>query len=433
MKKSAHALTALTLALTLTVLPVAAQPLPSASPETVGFDSTRLKKLEDYMAGVVAEGRVAGMTTMIARHGKIVHFKTYGQADLASQRPMNKDAIFRIYSMTKPIVGVAMMMLFEEGKWQLDDPVTKFIPEFKNLQVMTVTASGNIITEPARRPPTMREVMSHTAGFGYGLDVVSPVDRQFREKGVTAATSQQQMIERMAGIPLKYQPGTYWAYSIAVDVQGAIIEKLTGKSLGAFLDERIFKPLKMTDTAFQVTGGREGRLAQVYQGDPAGKKLIPATTTASGNPMPDYTRPPVRESGGGGLASSTGDYARFSQMLLNKGELDGVRLLSPVSIELMGTNVVSQDVLKILNGPQGFNESIGFGLDFRIAMDPRRVGRMDGKGSMDWGGAAGTWFWVDPSNDLFFIGMVQRMNGGVDDLRPQSRVFTYQALIHPEK
>jgi CubicO group peptidase (beta-lactamase class C family) len=422
------------LALTaLTISPALAQPLPTASPESVGFDSARLKRLDDYMAAVVAEGRIAGMTTMIGRHGKIVHFRTYGQADLAAQRPMNRDAIFRIYSMTKPIVGVAMMMLFEEGKWQLDDPVTKFLPEFKNFRVMTVNPQGNPITGPAKRPPTMREVMSHTAGFGYGLDDTHPVDKAFREKAVMAAAGQQQMIERMADIPLKFQPGEGWAYSVAVDVQGAIIEKLSGKSLGAFLDERIFKPLKMTDTAFQVTGGREGRLAQVYQGDPASKKLIPATVTGTGNPLPDYTKPPSRESGGGGLASTTGDYARFSQMLLNKGELDGARLLSPASVELMGTNVVSQDVLKSFTGPQGFSEAIGFGLDVRIALDPRRAGRLDGKGSMDWGGAAGTWFWVDPTNDLFFVGMVQRLGGGIDDLRPMARVFTYQALVNPEK
>ena len=346
MRKSTHAPTALSAALALTaltVIPALGQTLPNASPESVGFDSARLKKLDDYMAGAVAQGRVAGMTTLLARHGKIVEFKNYGQADLAAQRPMNKDAIFRIYSMTKPIVGVAMMMLFEEGKWQLDDPVTKFIPEFKNLRVMTgPDAQGRMMTEPARRPPTMREVMSHTAGFGYGLDDANPVDRMYREKAALGATSQQQMIERIAELPLKYQPGTNWAYSIAVDVQGAIIEKLSGKSLGAFLDERIFKPLKMTDTAFQVTGGREGRLAQVYVGDPATGKLAVAAAGPGAN---DYTKPPARESGGGGLASTTADYARFCQMLLNKGELDGARLLSPASIELMDTNVITREVL----------------------------------------------------------------------------------------
>ena len=432
MRKSALLIATLT---ALTISPALAQ-LPTASPESVGFDSARLKKLDDYMAGVVAEGRVAGLTTMIGRHGKIVHFKTYGQADLAAQRPMNKDDIFRIYSMTKPIVGVAMMMLFEDGKWQLDDPVTKFIPEFKNLRVLTgPDVQNRTSTEPANRAPTMREVMSHTAGFGYGLNDANPVDKIYREKGVATAIGNQQMIERMADLPLKYQPGTNWAYSIAVDVQGAIIERLSGKSLGAFLDERIFKPLKMTDTAFQANGGREGRLAQVYQGDPASKKLVPATVSGSGNPLPDFTKPPSRESGGGGLVSTTGDYARFSQMLLNKGELDGARLLSPASIELMHTNVVTKEAFAKSPGigTTRFDENVGFGLDFRVVVDPRRAGLMEGKNSMDWSGAAGTWFWVDPTNDLIFVGMVQRLGGGVEDLRPQSRVFTYQALVNPEK
>jgi CubicO group peptidase (beta-lactamase class C family) len=411
------------------------QSLPTAKPESVGFDSARLKKLDDYMAGVVAQHRVAGMTTLLARHGKVVEFNTYGQADLANQRPMNKDAIFRIYSMTKPMVGVAMMMLFEEGKWQLDDPVTKFIPEFKNLRVLSgPDVQGRMTTEPARRPPTMREVMSHTAGFAYGLDSASPVDRMYIEKKVLPATSQQQMIERMADLPLKYQPGTNWAYSIAVDVQGAIIEKLSGKSLGVFMDERIFKPLKMNDTAFQVTGGREGRIAQVYVGDPATGKLVVPPAGPAGLSL-DYTKPPFRESGGGGLASTSTDYARFCQMLLNKGELDGVRLLSPASIELMDTNVITREALAKAPGlgATQFDENSGFGLDFAVSMNPRARGWLEGKDTMTWGGAAGTWFWVDPSNDLFFVGMIQRLGPGVEDLRPLARTLTYQALVHPEK
>jgi len=435
-EKSVHVTTALTFALALTALtalPAIAQPLPSASPESVGFDSARLKLLDDYMAGAVAQGRVAGMTTMLARHGKIVEFKTYGQADLAAQRPMNRDAIFRIYSMTKPIVGAAMMILFEEGKWKLDDPVTKFIPEFKNLRVLTgPDAQGRMTTEPAKRPPTMREVMSHTAGFGYGLDEVNPVDKIYIEKKVLLTTTQQQMIERMADLPLKFQPGTDWAYSIAVDVQGAIVEKLSGKSLSAFLDERIFKPLKMTDTAFQVTGGREGRLAQVYEANLVNGKLAAATTGL----VLDILKPEFRENGGGGLFSTTVDYARFCQVLLNKGELDGARILSPASIELMDTNVITREALAKSPGigTGRFNENVGFGLDFRIVMEPRRAGLMEGKNSMDWGGAAGTWFWVDPTNDLFFVGMIQRFGEtGGDNLGQQARVLTYQALVHPEK
>jgi len=432
MKESTRRLTAFAAAFALTaltVLPAAAQ-LPTARPESVGFDSARLKKLDDYMAKAVADGRVAGMTTMLARHGKIVHSKIYGQADLAKQAPMTADTIFRIYSMTKPIMGVAMMILFEDGRWQMDDPVTKFIPEFQNLRVMTGTdARGEMITEPVKRPPTMREIMSHTAGFGYGLENTHAVDKMFQEKGVLPTATHQQMIDGLAAIPLKFQPGTAWAYSIAVDIQGAIIERLSGQTLGAFFERRIFQPLKMADTSFRLSADRQARLAEVYQGDPASGKLV----VAGGGVLRDMLRPDLRENGGGGLYSTMGDYARFAQMLLNKGELDGARILSPAAVELIHTNVVPSEVLKSFQGPQGFSEHVGFGMDVRIVLDPRAAGRMDGKNSYDWGGAAATWFWADPTNDLFFIGMLQRVSGGVEDLRPMSRIFTYGALVDPEK
>ena len=430
LKKTAHVLIAFGTALCLTVLPAAAQPLPMAAPESVGFDTARLKPLDDYMAKVVADGRVAGMSTMLARHGKIVHSRIYGQSDLSRQTPMTADSIFRIYSMTKPITGVAMMILFEEGKWQMDDPVTKFVPEFKNMRVMTGTdEKGNMITVPMKRPPTMREIMSHTAGFGYGLENIHPVDKMFQAKGVLTSATNQQMIDSLAAIPLKFQPGTAWAYSISVDIQGAIVERLSGQTLGAFFEQRIFRPLKMTDTSFRLSADRQARLAEVYQGDPANGKLM----VAGGGVIRDILRTDLRENGGGGLFSTMSDYARFAQMLLNKGELDGARLLSPAAVELIATNVVPQEVLKSFQGPQGFSEFVGFGMDVRIVLDPRAAGRMDGKNSYDWGGAAATWFWVDPTNDLIFVGMVQRLGGGVEDLRPMARVLTYQALVNPEK
>lgn len=410
--------------------------VPGATPESVGFDTQRLKRLDAYMAKVVADGRVAGMTTLLARHGKIVAFNTYGKASLATGQPMTKDAIFRIYSMSKPLTGVAMMILFEEGKWNLDDPVTRYVPEFKNLRVMTgVGAEGQILTEDMQRPPTMREIMSHTAGFGYGLGDVHPVDKLYREKKVLASTGLQQMIDRTAQIPLMFQPGTKWSYSSAVDIQGYIIEKLSGQTLGDFLEQRVFKPLKMNDTAFYVHPGKEARLAAVYYGDKATGKIQEAKELF-GNPMPDYTKPPAMESGGGGLTSTTLDYARFCQMILNKGELDGVRILSPASVELMDTNVIPHSVLVSSNGTTAsrFNEAVGFGLDFSIVTDPRRAGSLVGKDTMSWGGAAGTWFWIDPTNDVLFVGMIQRMGGtGGDDLGTQARTLTYQALLHPEK
>ena len=409
---------------------------PAASPESLGFDSARLAKLDAYMAGAVTGGRVAGMTTLLARHGKVVSFRTYGKQSLETGRPMAQDSIFRIYSMTKPITGVAMMILFEEGKWRLDDPVTRYVPEFKTLRVMTgVDAAGKPILEDMKRPPTMREIMSHTAGFGYGLQDEHPVDKMYREKRVLGSNGLKDMIDRTATIPLIYQPGTAWRYSSAVDIQGYIVEKLSGQTLGQFMEQRIFKPLKMTDTAFYVPAAKASRLAAVYVGNRDTGKIEEAKKVFD-NDMPTYLSPPAMESGGGGLVGTTMDYARFSQMILNKGELDGVRILAPTSVELMGTNVIPKDVLVNSNGTTGarFNEAVGFGLDFMVVKDARAAGTNQGDGTMSWGGAAGTWFWVDPTNDLIFVGMIQRMGStGGDDLGGMARTLTYQALIHPEK
>ena len=409
----------------------------TTTPEAVGFDAARLQRLDDYMAGVVAGGRVAGMTTLVARHGKVVEFKTYGKQSLATGQPMTKDTIFRIYSMTKPLTGVAMMILFEEGKWRLDDPVTRYVPEFKGLKVMVSADKDGKITavEDLKRPPTMREIMSHTAGFGYGLGDKHAVDKLYRERRVLGANGLHEMIERTATIPLMFQPGTDWSYSSAVDIQGYIIEKLSGMSLGAFMQQRVFGPLKMKDTAFYTGAARASRLAALYQTDPDTKKMVEANDLF-GNKVPDYTKPPAMESGGGGLVSTTTDYARFCQMMLNGGVLDGVRILSPATVELMDTNVIPKDVLVKSNGTTGirFNEAVGFGLDFQVDNDPRRAGFLEGRNTMSWGGAAGTWFWIDPTNDLLFVGMIQRMGGtGGDDLGTMARTLTYQALLHPER
>src|SRR6185312_7819395 len=214
----------------------------TTSPEAVGFDTARLRRLDDYMAKVVADGRVAGMTTLLARHGKVVEFNTYGKTSLATGQAMPKDEIFRIYSMSKPLTGVAMMILFEQGKWRLDDPVTRYVPEFKNLKVMVEADKDGKITkvEDMKRPPTMREIMSHTAGFGYGLGDRHPVDKLYRERNVLSSNGLQEMIDRTATIPLMYQPGTDWSYSSAVDIQGYIVEKLSGETFGKFLHDHVF-------------------------------------------------------------------------------------------------------------------------------------------------------------------------------------------------
>jgi len=409
----------------------------TTAPEAVGFDSARLQRLDDYMGKVVADGRVAGMTTLLARHGKIVEFKTYGKTSLATGQAMPKDEIFRIYSMTKPLTGVGMMILFEQGKWRLDDPVTRYIPEFKNLKVMIADDGKGHVTrvEDVKRPPTMREIMSHTAGFGYGLGDVNPVDKLYREKKVLSSNGLHEMIERTATIPLKFEPGSDWEYSSVVDIQGYIIEKLSGEPFGQFMAEHVFGPLGMKDTAFYTGPAKAGRLAAVYVFDRQAGKIVEAKELFGMN-MPDYTKPPAMESGGGGLLSTTMDYARFCQMMLNKGELDGVRILSPASIELMDTNVIPHDVLVKSNGTTGirFNEAVGFGLDFQVDKDPRAAGSLEGRNTMSWGGAAGTWFWIDPTNGVLFVGMIQRMGGtGGDDLGTMARTLTYQALTHPER
>jgi len=387
------------------------------------------------MAKIVADGRVAGMTTLLARHGKVVEFRSYGKADLASGKSMPLDAIFRIASMTKPITGVAMMILFEEGKWRLDDPVSRFVPEFKSLRVVqSVNSDGTMVLEDVKHAPTMRELMSHTAGFGYGLEAGNPVDKLYREHKVLSSNSLQEMIERTASIPLKFQPGTNWAYSSAVDIQGYIVEKLSGQKFSDFLEQHILKPLKMNDTGFYVDSSKVDRLATLYGYDPDQRKLTELKPAPGWN-LPDPTKPPAMESGGGGLISTTMDYARFSQMILNKGELDGVRILSPASVELMGTNVISDNALLSSDGVGvvHFNHAVGFGLDFQVTKDARAAGTLQGNGTLRWGGAFGTWFWIDPLNDVMFVGMIQRANGGGEDLPGLANTLTYQALTHPEK
>jgi CubicO group peptidase (beta-lactamase class C family) len=416
--------------------PAAAALMPAPSPEALGFDAQRLAKLDAYMAKAVADGRVAGMSTLLARHGQVVSEKTYGVRSLATGAPMTRDTIVRLYSMSKPITGVAMMMLFEDGRWQLDDPITKFVPEFKTLKVMTgADTDGRRSIQDMRRPPSMRELMSHTAGFGYGLGDQHPVDKLYREKGVLSANGLADMIKRTAEIPLMFQPGTNWSYSSAVDIQGYIVEKLSGQKFGEFLQQRIFTPLKMTDTAFFVNREKAARLAAVYAGNAKTGK-IEEVKDLFGTPMPTYLEPPSMESGGGGLVGTIGDYARFAQMIANKGELDGARLLSPASVEMMGTNMIPKSVLSAGSGLPGlrFTEAVGFGLDFMVVNDPRAAGTLEGKGSMSWGGAAGTWFWVDPANDVIFVGLIQRMGDtGGDPLGSMARTLTYQALLHPER
>ena len=392
---------------------------PLASPESVGFSSAGLKTFQQTMRGLVDDGKLAGVTSLVARHGKVVHFDVYGVQDLESKKPVTRDTIFRIASMTKPIVGVAMMMLWEEGKWTLDDPVAKHIPEFAGLKVKS--ASGDV---PQRKPMTMRQLMSHTAGFG--------TSGSYEGQNITDRTQPLQgMIDKLAKLPLASQPGTDWAYGPSVDIQGYVVEKLSGQPLDVFLRTRIFEPLGMKDTGFWVDAAKKDRVTNVHTYG-ADKKIMTAPTQS------DPTRKPVFLSGGGGLLSTTEDYLRFTQMVLNGGEANGKRLIKKSTVELMRTNVLEEGVRVDLYGPTSIQEGVGFGLDFAIVMDPAKANLPDGKNSFYWGGAFGTWFWIDPTNDLIVIGMMQNLSGstptgGSPQVRPLSRKLVYAALVDPKK
>jgi CubicO group peptidase (beta-lactamase class C family) len=402
----------------------------AASPAALGFDPDGIDRLRSYMAGMVDAGRIAGGSTLLMRHGRVAVFDVFGEADLASHSPMTRETLFRIYSMTKPVTAVAMMILFEQGLWSLDDPVTRFIPEFERLRVFTgVDAVGDPVTEPMVRPPTMREIMSHTAGFGYGLFDVHPVDRMVHGRGVLRAGSLPEMIERAADIPLMFQPGTEWAYSIANDIQGRLVELLSGRPFEDFLNEAIFEPLGMVDTGFQVPQEKRDRLAAIYSADRDGRLV--ETTTAFNFPILDFTRRPDLPLGGGGLVSTGCDYARFCQMILNRGALGDVRVLRPESVDLMATNMIPDEVLAVSNPARllPFGPAFGYGLGFSILRDPVALGAVEGRGTLAWGGGGGTWFWIDPENDLIFIGLIQRMADPVSaEFRAVTRKLAYEAL-----
>jgi len=397
-------------------------------PELVGMDSQRLARVTEAMQQYVDAGQLAGVVTMAARDNKIVHFEAVGSRDVEAGDPMDTDDIFRIYSMSKPITGVAMMILYEEGKFKLSDPVEKYIPEFKDLQVAAgEDANGNLITEPPEHKMTIRELMSHTGGLSYGLFSQSKVDDMYNEVNVLDADSTlQDMIDKLAKIPLRQQPGSMWHYSVSVDVQGYLVEKLSGQKFSDFLEERIFTPLGMKDTDFYVPEEKADRLAQVYGYGPDGS-LLAQEGFGGGN---DYLRDQAFESGGGGLVSTAMDYMRFAQMILNGGELDGVRILAPLTVEIMHRNQLPKSVEGIGLGARGTT----FGLDFAIIEDPVEAEGYS-KGEFYWGGAAGTWFWIDPVEDIVFVGMIQQFGGRtpVPDVRGTSRRMLYQSIMEPKQ
>jgi CubicO group peptidase (beta-lactamase class C family) len=406
-----------------------------ADPAALGFTTSGLDALDARLKQSVAEGDTAGITYLLLRHGQVADFKTYGQQ--TPDKAMALDSLFRIYSMSKPITGVAMMQLYEQGKWRLDDPITKYAPELADLKELTWDANGKVVFDAEgkpvlkspKRPATMRELMSHTAGFGYGLAGDDPVNKAFRDDRVLASRDLDEMMRKIARIPLLYEPGTRWSYSVAVDIQGYLVQKLSGQKFGEYLNAHVTGPMGMNDTAFYVTSDRKPRFPEVYHWDRDQRKLVMnAPRTDRGG----FEDPERLESGGGGLVASTHDYARFCQMMLNKGEIGGARILKPETVALMTQNHIG-GLHVAVDGtrPQPGAEAVRFGLDFAVYVDPKTAGLPYGNGTFYWGGAAGTWFWIDPVNDLAFIGMIQMQGGNRPDglnFRADSAKLVYAAL-----
>ncbi len=387
-------------------------------PAQTAFTAEGLKALDARMKEAVDKGEVAGLEYALIKDGKVIAFNVFGNQSIGGA-PMTEDTIFRIRSMTKPVTGVAMMQLWEQGKWKPEDPVTKFLPELASLKVATKADSITEGVVPANRPPNMNEVMTHMAGFGYGLSAASAVDREFQRDNPHAQPTLTAAMNRLKDIPLLAQPGDRWSYSYAVDVQAAALERMSGMTFGEYLKKNIFTPLGMNDTGFFVTeDDYKNRMATVYtRNATSGEKEV----------FPDGYSFTVRnhhESGGGGLTSTTHDYARFVQMILNEGMLDGKQILKPETVKVMMSNHIG-DTRGVLGGG-------GFGWGGRVLTSEPTATVLAPKGTYDWFGIDGTWFWADPVNDIGFVGMIQRRGNagqGAINLRGESQQLVYKALV----
>jgi len=430
-----------TVAAAVTALP--AQPAPSAAhrtlditavkPESVGFSTERLERLHAYLKQVIDDKELSGVVTILARHGKVVDYWNYGQRDMASGASMTKDTIFRDFSMTKPVTGVAMMILYEQGKWLPNDPIAKFIPEFAHLKVYKGTdADGKMVLVDPDHPPTVAELMSHTAGFTYGFFGDTPVDKMYRDGKIFDSKNLKEFIEKLAAIPLTYQPGKGWTYSVSMDIEGYIVEKLSGQSLPDFIRDNIYKPLGMKDAGFFVPAEKRNRFATLYVNDGQGK-MKPDDGKGFGG---TYSDQPSLPSGGGGMVSTAEDYYRFASMLADGGELDGKRILAPATVKLMTSNHLAPELLtgQYGIGMMQMRRGFGYGYNCAVEYDPQAANLPDGKGTFLWDGAAGTWFWIDPANEVVFVGMIQRqLSKFSPNVEFESRALVYQALLDPSK
>jgi CubicO group peptidase (beta-lactamase class C family) len=404
----------------------------TADASDLGFDPARLARLDAHFKKYVDDGRLPGWSLAVARDGEVAHVANYGFADIEAKRPLEGDAIFRIASMTKPICGVAAMILWEEGLFELRDHVKWYIPSFADQKVFRSGSTTNPRLDPVTEPMEMWHLFTHTAGLTYGFMYSHSVDQMYRNAGFEWGTPPDKdlagICDMLAALPLLFQPGAEWNYSMSIDVLGRVVEVLSGMSLGEFMKKRIFDPLGMTDTAFWVPEDKIDRLASLYVMNPADRKAMRLDAMAGG-----ATRRPLAEMGGGGLSSTMSDYMKFAMMLRNGGELNGVRILSPRTVSYMASNHLPDGADLSEFGRPLFAETafdgVGFGLTMSVTLDPVKAKVPGSVGDYGWGGAFSTIFTVDPVEDLVYLFMTQLMPSSAHPIRPQFKQLVHQALV----
>jgi len=401
-------------------------------PAEAGFDAQRLARIDAHFAKYVDDGRLPGWLLVVSRGGHVVHASTCGQRDMEAALPIELDTQFRVYSMTKPITSVAAMMLYEEGGFELKDPVHRFIPSFKDVRVYRQGSAMAPVTEPATEPIRIWHLLTHTAGLTYGFHHVHPVDAMYRAAGYEWGAPPQKDLaaccDDWASLPLVFQPGTEWNYGVNTDVLGRVVEVVSGLSLDEFMQARIFEPLGMDETAFFVRDADQHRLAALYAPTPGTRKAF--RFDAMGKVA---TETPAFLSGGGGLISTAADYHRFTQMLVHGGELDGVRLLGTRTLRYMTRNHLPGGADLEAFGRPLFAETtfdgVGFGLGFSVVDDAIKTRVLSTPGDYGWGGAASTAFWVDPSEQITALFLTQLLPSSTHPIRPQLKQLVYQALV----
>ncbi|HTX47882.1 MAG TPA: serine hydrolase domain-containing protein [Caulobacteraceae bacterium] len=408
------------------------------APKLTGLSTARLERITEHLEkNYIAPGKIAGCQVAVARHGHLAYFRSFGQMDRERGKAMADDAIFRIYSMTKPITSVALMTLYERGYFQLNDPVSRFFPSWKDHRVWVSGRGAEMKTEAPNRPVTMRDMLCHTGGLTYGSQLAAlgapddghPVDQVYGEVGVRRGKGETLMefMEKLAKVPLRYQPGERWMYSLSTDVCGALVEKISGQRFDRYLAETIFEPLGMKDTSFAVAPEKLDRFCANYRrGADKTLQLIDDPQTS------DYRSEPSFFSGGGGLTGTTEDYLRFCEMVRRGGELDGARVLGPRTVRLMHRNHLKdgKDLtqMAIASFSETANEGVGFGLGFATVLDSVTSGSIVA-GDFYWGGAASTIFWVDQEEDLSLVFMTQLMPSGAFNFRGQLKSIVYSSIV----